>query len=150
MITLDFDARRWDSRDDAEASPVSSDPAAIEETYFLVPFRFEIDGVELLEGGGHGRLLPLVGFACLLRQALEAARSGGPARLFLAGGGELRLSVHDDRVKLTSSTTRNTAAAQLDDMLAASRALSVRARDVLLERFPEMRAHRDWSRWFEA
>lgn len=149
MIRLDFEIDERALVEDGQFTPATASQAALEETFFVTPFRFCIDGIELI--GVRGRSthpLPLLGFASHLHQAIKATRAGEAKRCYLAGGGDLLLERKDNTMRVSSSLTGKTVIVDADDLLEAARSLLTRARDVLLKRFPEMQAHPAWQGWF--
>ena len=151
MITLDFEIDERVFVEDGQCDPATAEPAALEETYFVMPFRFSVKGVELL--GIRGRqpatlALPLLGFATDVNRAVSAARSRETTKCYLAGGGELTFERTASVMRVSSSLTGNTVTAEADDLVKATRLLLERVRELLLKRFPGMQAHPAWGTWF--
>jgi hypothetical protein len=151
MITLDFKIDEAAFATDGRYSPATASQAALEETYFLTPFRFCVDGVELL--GVHGRQpatlgLPLLGFASHVHQVVAATRPGKRKRCYLAGGGDLTFERRANLMHVSSSLTGAAVTVDAGELLQAVRSLLENVRNLLLKRFPDMQAHPAWGSWF--
>lgn len=151
MITLDFEIDEAVLAEDGRYSPATANPAALEETYFLTPFRFSVEGVELLgvHGGQPTTLsLPLLGFASHVHRVVAATRSGETKKCYLAGGGDLAFERTVNLMRVSSSLTGDAVTVDAGELLIATRSLLQRVRDVLVKRFPVMQAHPAWGSWF--
>jgi hypothetical protein len=153
MITLDFEVDERVLADDGHYDPAAADAAALEETYFVMPFRFSVESVELL--GIPGRqpatlALPLLGFATNVHRVASAMSPGQTARCYLAGGGELTFERVASLMRISSSLTGNTVTVEAGELVQATRSLLERVRDLLLKRFPVLQTHRAWDTWFSS
>lgn len=151
MITLEFEIDEAALVEDGRYSPATANQAALEETYFLTPFRFAVDGVELL--GVHERqpatlALPLLGFASHVHRVVAGTLPGETKRCYLAGGGDLTFERRANLMHVSSSLTGAAVTVDAGELLQAVRSLLDRVRDLLLRRFPDMHAHPAWGSWF--
>lgn len=149
MTKIHFELDEMALAADAECAPAGADPAALEETYFVMPVRFEISGVDVLAlQGGVARPLPLIGFAIDLLSALEPLESGQRTDVYLAGGDELSLHRQDEMIELQCVPDGQTAKVGRSELIAAARSFSARVSALLLQRVPEIRNHPTWLEWF--
>ncbi|MDP3155769.1 MAG: hypothetical protein Q8N23_24060 [Archangium sp.] len=151
MIEFDFRPDEGVLAENAEGEPQAADPAALEETYFVMPLRFSVNGAEVLGAGGEPWWdLPLLGFATHLQACLERLIEQGKAQMFLAGGGSLVWRLRDDAAEVRNSLSGATVPMSLAELHSAVAALFQRVRQFLLTRFPSMVAHPRWTDWFGA
>jgi len=173
MTTIDFQLDEAILAEDLQHSPEGASPAALEETYFVMPVRFCINGVELLEQPGREKRnvfiagheqsaqrielpsdegcwlpLPLVGFATRGLQALTQAKPGSGQRLYLAGGGYLVLTRHGEQLSVESSINGKTSSTQFAEVLNAFRVFVEKVRQLLVSRVPAIQQHPSWKQWF--
>jgi hypothetical protein len=149
MITLEFETDEAVLAEDAHLDPASANPAALEETYFVMPFRFAIDGAELLGvNGKRTHPLPLLGFSSDLHQTIKNLRVGEAKKFYLAGGGHLVLERVGRTLRVFSSLTGKTAFVDADSLSHAVRFLLARVRALLAKHFPKMQTHPAWQNWF--
>jgi hypothetical protein len=100
FIELDFRIDERSLVEDARYDPATADPAVLEATYFMAPFRFSIHGVALLSVDHR---LPLLGFACGFCDVVANARRGTTHTCSSAGGGNLTLQRYGESMRISSS-----------------------------------------------
>jgi hypothetical protein len=152
MITLEFQIDEGVLAEDAAEDPATADASALEQTFFVMPVRFAVNGTELfgIRELEHWQELPLLGFATALRRVIVELRKNSHARTFLAGGGELRCQRTDDAVQLVNSLNKRVATADAEALRAAVQDFARRARLFLETRFPPIQTHPHWRSWWEA
>lgn len=173
MISVDFQLDEACLADDLQHSPETASSAALEETYFVMPVRFCVNGVELFEQPGEKRRsmivvgaesgpqrvelpndkgywlpLPVLGFATHMLQALDQAKQEGMRKLYLAGGGYLVLSRHGELLSIKTSINENCASMEFSEALKAFRAFHEKVRQFLAWRVPKLQQHGSWKQWF--
>ncbi len=151
MITLQFGLDEHSLILERERDTVDVHAGILEETGFLTPMRFAVDGLELLalEGSDAASLdLPLIGFASHLFGRVSSLEDGSSKKLHLAGGGALNFARSGDVVTIHSSIATRVVNADYGDLCAASESLLRRVRDAVLQSIPDMRNHPAWADWF--
>jgi len=149
MITLDFEMDQHVLEEDLRASPVNADAGVLEETYFVMPVKFVVDGTDLLSLPGHqAHSLPLLGFTTHMLQALEQMAYTGQRRVYLAGGGDISLRAAGNRVEISSSLTNRQVTVDRAELLLALRNLAARVQQQLRSLVPGMDRHSSWRNWF--
>lgn len=173
MTTVDFRLDEASLAEDLQHSPESANPAALEETYFVMPVRLCVNGIELLEQSGHAKRnvfigadehglrqtqrpneascylpLPLLGFATQALQALNQMKPGCVQKLYLAGGGDLLLARHGEQLSIESSISGKSSSTEFAEALSAFRAFSEKIRQLLVSRVPAIQQHPSWRQWF--
>jgi hypothetical protein len=173
MTTVDFRLDEASLVEDIQHSPESANPAALEETYFVMPVRLCVNGIELLEQPGRAKRnvfigadeqglrqtqlpdetscwlpLPLLGFGTQVLQALNETKPGREQKLNLAGGGHLVFARHNDQIAVESSINGKRSSTQLAEALDAFRAFSEKVRQLLVTRVPVIQQHPSWRQWF--
>ncbi len=149
MITLHFDAEARALAEDCSLDPVHEDPAVLEETYFVVPVTFRVDGHDMLGAPGAVHPLPLLGFASHMLEALAKLGQNDIRQVSLAGGGGLRLRSMGPNVEVQSSLTDVTVVVSRQDAVNAFKQFASDVAHELTRRTPSFRAHPHWSTWFE-
>lgn len=151
MIDLAFQANDEEIRRDLEAEPEEADAAALEHTFFVVPTRFVIDGIELLAYPGvHAgwRPLPLLGFAPRLRRVAAAVRDGETESISLMDGGVLQLERRGDTLRVTSSLTpKDAATVSREELVRESAKFAGEVCGYLALTAPAMLEHPSWPTW---
>jgi hypothetical protein len=152
MIILDFQPDEETLAKDLATSPESASSAVLEQTYWLMPTRFAIDGVDLLAFPGAydtWRPQPVLGLATQLAAAVAEASSGTRSYCHMDEGGRLDFEPRGPSIQVSSTLLPGQAltapAALLNDEVLAFRG---RVRDFLLQRVPAMRLHSHWGTWF--
>lgn len=122
-------------------------------TYFLLPTRLRVSGVDLLvtpwrgaptEATSPWREIPVVGFALRLELALDTvAREGEAAALFLNDSGAVLLRLRGDRLEVKDDLSGRTAHAPFDEVTMAVREFAIRARDLVAPILHDAREHRN-------
>jgi len=173
MITVDFQLNVANLEEDIRHSPESADQSALEETYFVMPVRLCVDGVDLLERSSVARRnvligtseqsihriqapneascwlpLPVLGFASGASQALERIRQDRGQKLYLAGVGYLVFSRQVSRVSIESSINGKECSTDMTEALSAIRTFSYKVQQMLVTRIPAMQKHPSWGQWF--
>jgi hypothetical protein len=173
MTTVDFRLDEASLAEDLQHAPESADRGALEETYFVMPVRLCVNGVELLEHPGRAKRnvfigageqgvqriqlpneasswlpLPLLGFAKDVLQALNETKPGKERKLYLAGGGELVFVRQGEQLSVASSITGKSASTQFAEVLNAFRTFSEKVRQLLVGRVPGIQQHPSWRQWF--
>ncbi|MDK3160302.1 hypothetical protein QPK87_27635 [Kamptonema cortianum] len=99
MIHLDFEINESTLAEDASMKPAIANPAALQETYFEMPVRFQIGGVELLQipqGDEVFLELPLVDVATSGLKMCKKLRVGKNSNLSLAWRMEFELQARGE------------------------------------------------------
>ena len=150
MIVFDFQIDDSVLTEDAAESPATSDSTALEQTFFSLPARFAVNKNELLGSGPQGAwyVLPLLGFATSLGRVMDELNASPHARMYLAGGGELRWTRADDTVHIESTLNQRAVVANAAAMKVAVEEYVERVRCFLEARFPQLDRHPRWSTWF--
>jgi hypothetical protein len=150
MITLDFRIDEQEFANDLASDPSGANAGVLEETYFVCPVRFCVDGCELLSLSADGtpwRDLPLLGMAWGIRE-VSGLLSGRDFRLYLAGGGHLDFQCEDEVVRIINSLSGTEARAPRSELQESATEFVQRLRDTFRTRAPELQHHGGWSTWF--
>ena len=149
MITLEFkiDEAEWQS--DVAASPTTANPAALEQTYFVMPVRFTVQGKELLgiPGVGPWQRLPMLGLAWGFGRVAHLS-TGDKVNLSLAGGGNLEFRAGADAVTVTSSLRHESVEVDAEELRHSAGNFVESVRREFRKRLPSMSSHPAWSTWF--
>lgn len=173
MTTVDFRLDEASLAEDLQHSPESANPAALEETYFVMPVRLCVNQVELLELPGREKRtvfiaqseqgaeriqlpneascwlpLPLLGFATQALQAVNETKPGREQKLNLAGSGHLVFARQNEQISVESSINGRSSSVQLAEALNAFRGFSDKVRQLLVSRVPAIQQHPAWRQWF--
>jgi hypothetical protein len=151
MTITEFKLDDASLREDILHSPERANPAALEETYFVMPVRFRINDAELLQlpkKESPWLPLPLLGFAANAVQVTKELLVNKEKKLYLPGGGHLMFARHDDQLSITSSINNRTALTQLSDVRGSLHDFADRVRQLLLQRIPRIKQHGSWDQWF--
>jgi hypothetical protein len=151
MTELDFIIDDRVLLEDLPFSTRSAEPAAVEETYFIMPVRMCVSGVELFRlnpTGSPWLSLPVLGFAAHLREALGKIRSDVQSSLSLAGGGRLDFLMESEKLEITCSLSRLGAADALREVTGASSIFCQKIQVLLRDRVPQLVEHPSWRQWF--
>lgn len=125
--------------------------AALEETFFLAPVCFVIDGTSLLRVADRDYdELPLLGFASHLYTALTSLGDDSRKTVYLAGGGELELHRYGALIEVGSTLTHVTVSAPRAELLGAALNFLRSVESLLRDAFPEFASHTMWPTWFPA
>lgn len=140
--------------EDASASPETTPPGALMETYFWAPVRFHVDGVELLDVGGSTpptALVPILGLAHRLRGACTALALAQPRGIFLGGGGgDLTFEPDGPSVTISSKLLRRVARTSIVSLDTAVDTFGRAVARTLSQSVPRLTLHPDWAHWFAA
>jgi hypothetical protein len=156
--------------EDLRCSPETANLAGLEETCYIMPIRWCMNGVELLELPNHSRQnlfigaaeqsvqrielteearcwlpLPLLGFVTHALQALNVTMPSRDQDLNLAVGGHLVLARHNDPISIESSINGSRFSIQLAEALNAFHASSDKVRQMLVSCVPAMQNHPSWK-----
>ena len=131
---------------------------ALDVTYFIMPVRLAIGGVEMLEWSGPDAGPPSVWCdLCLLDLAaggLECVRSlednTQATYSSLEDARELKLQRHGDTVRVHSPRNGHEATAGYEDLLNAFEAFARNVKQTLLKALPELRNDEYWGAWFRS
>lgn len=173
MTTVDFGLDEASLAEDLQLSPESANPAALEETYFVMPVRLCMKDVELFEQPNSAKRtvlfgatnqsvqkihlfneascwlsLPLLGFATHALRALNQMKLGDEKKLYLAGGGDLMLTRDGDKLFVESSINGKSSSTEFAEAVNAFGAFSEKIRQLLVSRVPEIQQHPSWRKWF--
>jgi hypothetical protein len=172
MTNLEFHFDEASLAEDMRHSPESATSAMLEETYFVMPVRLCVNGVELLEQPnrevknlfvarmGHAPQrfasvtescwlpLPLLGFATHGLQRLRQVKGGDEQKLYLSGGGQLDFILNGERIAIKSSLNDRSSLAQLPEIVNAFQDFSESIRELLVHRIPSIQQHASWKQWF--
>src|SRR5437870_3184320 len=99
MTIVEFRLDLGSLAQDLRYHPETADPAVLETTSFLMPVRFSINGIELLQGVGPDLKhpdpwvpLPVLGFATHVLEALHEMGPHSTREVSLTDGGTLYLA----------------------------------------------------------
>ena len=149
MMVIDFEVDHGVLEEDLRASPVTADAGALEETFFVMPVKFVVNGADLLTlSGQQAHALPLLGFSTHMVRALDEMHSTDERRVYLAGGGDISLRAIGDRVEVHSSLTHRRVTVDRTELLVAFRDFADRVKRQLLALVPGMVSHPHWLIWF--
>nr|WP_285963858.1 hypothetical protein [Oscillatoria laete-virens] len=151
MIHLDFEINESTLAEDASMKPAIANPAALQETYFEMPVRFQIGGVELLQipqGDEVFLELPLVDVATSGLKCVKNLESEKIAIYHLPGGWNLNFKREENTVTIESSVNGRFAKTGYAELVGAFEFFSEKVRSVLLAKIPELSMHPDWGHWF--
>jgi hypothetical protein len=152
MITLDFQIDEDELAADLAASPEAANPAAVEQTYFVMPVRFAVGETDFLAFPGvydRWRPQPLLGIATHLVLALQAIKPGQPSRCNVADGGRLDFEQFGATIAISSSVLPGQIAnVPAGELIGAASRFRDEVRDFLAERVPAMTQHPYWKTWF--
>lgn len=149
MTTLDFKLDESSLAEDRAASPATANPAALEETYFVMPVTFVVDGTNVLSLPGRStHELPVLGFAADTLCVLEQLNRGEEKKLYLAGGGELRVRFDGHVFDIACSLNGRSVRVMREELLGAFRTFAGKVREMLVARVPEIQTHKMWRQWF--
>ena len=133
----------------AAAQAAGADDASLQETYLLMPIRFEVAGQELLRVPDAEAVVlpgPLLHWATLGMDAIESVTTTGRARYSMPGtGGSLSFERRDRSVCITSTLNGVTACAPIDEVLLAARRFRATVRELIETRLPAVTSRPYWS-----
>jgi hypothetical protein len=151
MIVLAFQPDEAAIGEDAAAAPENARAAVIEEMYFVLPTRFQVTGVDLLEYPGvypAWRPLPLLGFAPGLRRVTTAIDDGQTDGIALRDGGVLFVARDGAQVRLWSSLAPDSSVAVAHAELAIETAqFGSEVCRFIAAAVPLMEEHSAWRTW---
>jgi len=151
---------------DGQHSPNTASAAALEETYFVMPVRFSIKRVELLEqplnhsktfsdhslGGSEQRnpylSLPLIGFGTHTVEFLSDIEAGEDRKMYLAGGGYLVFKRQKDMITVGSGINGRSCSESRSELLDAFSTFLGEVKRLLLSRVRGIDTHPSWLTWF--
>jgi hypothetical protein len=90
LITIEFKITEDSLSEDMLSDPSHTDVAILEETYFIMPVRACVNGVDMLAPTGWAPM-PLLGFARRLYEAAQRIAQVPGTRCYVPGGGDLQL-----------------------------------------------------------
>jgi hypothetical protein len=149
MTILEFKVNDVVLQEDLKVSPGTASSAALEETYFVMPVRLCISGVELFHNPRHATIpwleLPLIGIARSLGRALGRLKESGAASVYLAGGGELLMEQKGNEVCVTSTIDQRCARVDHLELRDATMGFCADVRDFVLRHAPDLESRPIWS-----
>ena len=149
MTILDFKLNESALAEDLACPPESANPAALEETYFVMPVSFVVDGIDVLALTGRStHELPVLGFAADALRVLEQLKPREEKALYLAGGGELRVRFDGHGFDVSCSLNGNSVYVERDELITAFRMFAAKVKKMLVVRAPEIQTHKMWPQWF--
>lgn len=157
MIIIDFVIRESSfSRSDNQSISIVS-AGTIEETYFLIPIRLTVNGVELLGGTSSSDKassspwleIPLLGFAKTGEEIVKEACSGKPVRFYLPDTGAfLDFSPGaTGSVQIWSSINHSASCIECDELLKEFSFFVRRVKKVLADNIPDLINHPILGGW---
>jgi hypothetical protein len=150
MIALEFDIDESALAEDLESSPESANPAALEETYFLMPVRLTVDGIALLQlrGSTSSALpLPLLSVASFGWERISQLGENEVWTYGLPGGGKLLFTREGDAVTIRSDLNGAVVSTSYAELVREWREFRKRVKDFLAEHVPKLRTHSAWTTW---
>lgn len=151
MTIIDFSIDESAIEEDVANSFETVSPGALEETFFVMPVRFCVGGVEMLQLPGTESVwlpLPIFGFAADMLEALESAEGNQEKRVYLAGGGHLIFKKEGEFLSLVSSLNSKTTKVETKEIQGAFKTFSAQVKQLLENRAPALQQHPSWKRWF--
>ena len=147
---VSFEADEHTLLEDLAFQPHKADPAALQETYFVFPIRFLMNGVNLFTTKDGSTLqLPLIGFSSALRRGVQQLANSDTCSVYLAGGGQFLLSRRgDDAIAGFCSISGVRSSDAYDQVAAASRQFSEDVSMFLQQECPELARIEAWPFWF--
>ncbi len=149
MIEL---ALRADASDLSEADEVvvGSPGSAIEHTFFVVPVRFSVAGVDLLaypDVYADWRPLPVLGFASQLRRTVMELEPGQAGTVSLEDGGALKLCRKGANFTIEATLIGVQVTVSRDELMAAVTRFSGEAASFAQSVAPSIVDHPVWGEW---
>jgi hypothetical protein len=154
MIELEFQIDDGVLEEDIRVDLPTANSAALQETYFTMPVRLAIDGVELLDSPGITTRpwlpLPLLDVALVAVDRIAGLRDGTTATYSLPGGGwSLVLTRTGAAVGIESTINGKSASSAFLDLRSAGLMFRERVRGMLWTRLPQLRSHPLWGPWLQ-
>jgi len=174
MILIEFRTNEQSLKEDEAIGLVEK--AALLETYLVLPVKFSVDTVDLLEilkpqgctfpvdSSGNVEIvavnegqhflttwvdLPLLSFAITCYEKVREACNGEKSLYEIPGGiGYLHFDALGSKVRIYSTINRKTVETDCLNLLEAFAAFSVRVRDLAEHLFPELKMDTTWKSWF--
>jgi hypothetical protein len=152
MVVLDFMLDEVELRECRERL-TSADPAALQETYFIMPVRLRIGDAELLQVRDAPEYpylpLPLLHLATVGAQRIRDAARGRETKVDLPGAGvSLRFSKAGSDLCARSELNDDAGCASLEHWTAALDHFVTRVQDVLSTGAPDLVNTAAWANWF--
>jgi hypothetical protein len=137
MTEIDFLIEERVFAEDLTFDPSSADPAALEETYFIMPTRVRVGEVDLFTSNANAspwHPLPVLGFATHLLEALRKCPPDTAGAIFLAGGGEFRFELEGKDLTVICTLTKRSASDSRDNVYDAAERFSKKVQLFLMTR----------------
>ena len=172
MTIIEFQLDEESLKQDLNHSPEKTNPAALEQTYFMMPVRFCANRVELLGQQNasqtkvfiphpeHGLretyimnepsrwcVLPLLGFATHGLQALSEIGENAMRKVSIADGC-LIISRRGQKIHMVSDANGRTVMTEYVEVWNAFEEFSEKVRQMLISRVPALQQHPSWRQWF--
>ncbi|MCC6161767.1 MAG: hypothetical protein IT182_00255 [Acidobacteria bacterium] len=152
MIVLEFKVDEAELTRDLSESPNSANPAALEETYFVMPVSFVVGATNMLAFPGANETWypqPILGFAVHMAGAVLQLKHGESSTCHVADGGRLEFERSGWTMRVSSTLLpENAEIVPATEMIGAVRKFRHHVRDLLLQREPAMKNHPWWDEWF--
>lgn len=152
MIGLRFQLDDDVLEHDAKHDPGTADPAALQETYFVLPTRFEVDDVDLLGAEGVTVApwlpLPILHVARVFADLVDGLNDEASATYHLPGGGwQLQLKRRGTGVSVHSTVNGTSVEVSYAELRSAADSFRKDVCSLLISRAPELAHHADWGAW---
>lgn len=174
MIQIEFRPEDLHLRGDQLTGIGTLSGELLENTFFNLPVRFNVDGIELfekvpldntvfvcqveremleptlnLEMTSPWSPVPLLHLATVgLSQFRKACQGETTAFYHLPGGGHLQLRPNGDSLEIYSSISQRSVSANCAELQKAFERFKERTRQFLMEEVPGLEEHPDWFSWF--
>ncbi|MDQ3705892.1 MAG: hypothetical protein M3437_11830 [Chloroflexota bacterium] len=176
MCILEFKVDEAILREDTKGGLHIANSAALQHTYFEMPVRFNVAGVELLEKpiAAHTQLwisdphtrnnvpvqrglapspwlsLPILHVATIGLERVQEAWESGTSTYSLPGGSHLSFERSGEDLIVYSGLNGQRSRANYHQILHAFLNFASEVRHVLDQAAPELRDHQHWGRWFKS
>lgn len=159
MIIIDFRLQHSIIEKYRERGIVGEDAGVIEWTFFEMPVRMCVNGVELLEVRSidHSNIIspwvdvPLLGFALIGEEMIRKACTGKSVIFTLPDvGADLHISsISKNEVQIYSGLNRLSIQVNCNDLLREFLEFVKRVKDMFMEEVPEIREHPVLGKWID-
>jgi hypothetical protein len=152
MIKIDYLLDENSFEDDLKQSPESENPAAVEETYFVMPIRMAVGETELLQlpktNNNPWLSLPLLGFTTDIFRVVNGDTAPKDQEIYLAGGGQLNFSQEKGLLHIRSSINSKNVLVPIEQARNDFFEFAKRVRKLFLDRYSNIIKNPAWEQWF--
>ncbi len=152
MINIDFLINEKSLAEDLEMDIPNEDESLFEMSYFVMPIRFNVNGLELFQNHGSpwasGPILSLASSGLIaVKDVLKTKKE---EYLIIDGPGSLEFTLMDNKkveVTFVISSERIAEIVNYEELLEAFQKFACKARAFLKERVPQLNEHPYWGPW---